>query len=237
MAPSTFVIVTVHNEAERIGATLDALARAFPDATVLLADDGSDDRTAEIARARGVRVVRSEQVIGKGGAATLAARAALGDARGERGGADGEAMWVLCDGDLGASAEKLTALVEPIAGGRADIAVAAFERRVGGGLGLALGFARWAIQRRCGLRTIASISGQRAMRARVLTDVLPFAHGFGMEVGMTIDAVRAGHRLVEIEVDLEHRASGLTLAGFFHRARQLADFVRVYLARGRLGRR
>ena len=61
--------------------------------------------------------------------------------------------------------------------------------------------------------------------------MLPFAHGFGMEIGMTIDAVRAGHRVSEIELDLSHRATGRTPAGFAHRARQLVDFVRVYLAR------
>jgi hypothetical protein len=52
-----------------------------------------------------------------------------------------------------------------------------------------------------------------------------------MEVGMTIDAVRRGHRLIELELDLEHRASGRTLAGFAHRARQLADIVRAYARR------
>jgi len=111
--------------------------------------------------------------------------------------------------------------------------VAAFARRVGGGLGLAVAFARWAITRRCGLATRAPISGQRALGAPVLADVLPFAHGFGMEVGMTIDAVRAGHRLAEIELDLSHRATGRTPAGFLHRARQLMDFLRVYAARAR----
>ena len=65
----------------------------------------------------------------------------------------------------------------------------------------------------------------------MLQDVLPFADGFGMEIGMTIDAVRAGRRLVEVELDLHHRATGRTLAGFLHRGRQLLDFVRVYLAR------
>jgi hypothetical protein len=64
--------------------------------------------------------------------------------------------------------------------------------------------------------------------------VLPFARGYGMELGMTIDAVRAGHRVVELELELTHRASGGTLAGFLHRARQLLDFVRVYLSRRNL---
>jgi hypothetical protein len=52
-----------------------------------------------------------------------------------------------------------------------------------------------------------------------------------MEIGMTIDAARAGHRVGEIELDLSHRATGRTLAGFAHRGRQLVDFARVYFAR------
>jgi hypothetical protein len=102
---------------------------------------------------------------------------------------------------------------------------------VGGGFGFALGFARWAIRRRCGARTRAPISGQRALTRGALEDVLPFAHGFGMEIGMTIDAVRCGRRVKEVELELTHRASGRTPAGFLHRARQLVDFLRVYIAR------
>jgi glycosyltransferase involved in cell wall biosynthesis len=227
MPNDTFVIVTVRNEAERIGATLAALAQAFPGARVWVADDGSTDATAEIARAGGARVVASGRVIGKGGAATLAAREALGGADG----ADGAAVCVLCDGDLGESAGALPSLAEAVHAGEADMAVAVFARRVGGGVGLAVGFAGWAIRRRCGLSTRAPISGQRALGTGVLRDVLPFAHGFGMELGMTIDAVRAGHRVSEIELELTHRATGRTPGGFAHRARQLVDFIRAYLAR------
>ena len=102
---------------------------------------------------------------------------------------------------------------------------------MGGGFGIALGFARWAIRRLCGAETAAPISGQRAMRAEVLRATLPFARGYGMEVGMTVDAVRAGYRVREYELDLSHRATGRTLAGFAHRGRQLRDFARVYLER------
>jgi glycosyltransferase involved in cell wall biosynthesis len=238
MAPDTFVIVTAFNEADRIGATLAALAVAFPGAPIWVADDGSTDGTSQIAREAGARIVRTERMIGKGEAATPAARQALREA-GERSpgaareASDGEreTVFVLCDGDLAESARELAPLVELVRRGQADIAVAVFARRLGGGLGLAVGFARWAIGRRCGLATTAPLSGQRAVRARALADVLPFAHGFGMEVGMTIDAVRRGHRLIEVELDLEHRATGRTPAGFAHRGRQLADIVRVYLQR------
>jgi glycosyltransferase involved in cell wall biosynthesis len=229
MAPDTLVIVTARNEAERIGETIAALVRTFAGAPVLLADDCSSDATAEIAAGEGARVLRAPSAAGKGGAATLAARAALRELSDEE--AATERVVLLCDGDLGRSAAELGPLVEAVRRGETDLAVAAFSARLGGGFGLAVGFARWAIRRRCGLHTRAPISGQRALGARVLGDVLPFARGFGMEPAMTIDAVRAGHRVVEIELDLTHRATGRTLAGFAHRARQLRDFARVYLAR------
>jgi glycosyltransferase involved in cell wall biosynthesis len=251
-----FVIVAVHNEADRVASTLAALADAFPGAPVWVADDGSNDGTAAIAEAAGATVVRGERGtprrhgrVGKGGAVTLAARAALGDAtaratvegvsaggvaaasRAGKSDSRDEPVAVLCDGDLGDSAALLGPLVELVLAGEADLTVAAFVRRVGGGMGLAVGFAGWAIERCCGLDLSAPISGQRALRASLLEQVLPFAPGFGMEIGMTIDAARAGARVREVELDLSHRATGRTLRGFLHRGRQLIDFVRVYFAR------
>jgi glycosyltransferase involved in cell wall biosynthesis len=228
MASPIFIIVTAHNEADRLRATLDALAAAFPAGSLWVADDGSTDQSPQIAQACGARLVRSEKVIGKGGIATLAAREALTALDGREG-----ATAVLCDGDLGECAARLTALVASVESDEADLAVARFTRRVGGGVGLAVGFARWAIRRRCGLQTQAPISGQRALRASLLEQMLPFAHGFGMEIGMTVDAVRGGQRVAEIDVDLSHRATGRTFSGFLHRGRQLIDFIRVYYTRRR----
>ena len=227
MNPDILIVVAALDEADRISSTLDALALAFPGAPVWVADDGSTDATPEIARSAGATVVRSPRVIGKGQAMTAGVRAALERMSGD------EAIVVLCDGDLGDSARELSALVDALRREHgAGLAVASFATRVGGGFGLALAFARWAIRRRCGLSTRASISGQRALRAGVAREVLPFAPGFGMEIGMTIDAVRAGRRVIEVNLDLAHRATGRTPAGFLHRARQLADFIRVYFARG-----
>jgi hypothetical protein len=48
-----------------------------------------------------------------------------------------------------------------------------------------------------------------------------------MEVPKTIDAHRARFSVVEVELDLEHRATGRTLGGFAHRGRQLADLLRA----------
>jgi len=221
---SLAVIVAARNEADRVAATIAALRGAFPGAAIWVADDASEDGTAELALAAGAQVVSRGRPHGKGANVTAAAEAALSAEPAPR-------LFLLCDGDLGASAARLAPLVEAVERGECDLAVAAFSRRVGGGFGLALGFARWAIRRLCGAEAAAPISGQRALRAEALRATLPFAAGFGMEIGITVDAVRAGYRLREYELDLEHRASGRSLSGFLHRGAQLRDFARVYASR------
>jgi glycosyltransferase involved in cell wall biosynthesis len=218
------VIVAARNEADRIAETLAALRKALPEAALWVADDASTDGTAEAAMIAGAQVISRGRPHGKGDNVGAAAEAALSSE-------PLPALVLLCDGDLGASAAELAPLLDAVERGECDLAVAAFSRRVGGGFGFALGFAGWAIRRRCGLETKAPISGQRAMRTEVLRAALPFARGYGMEVGMTIDAVRAGYRLREYELDLTHRATGRSLGGFVHRGRQLADFARAYAAR------
>jgi glycosyltransferase involved in cell wall biosynthesis len=225
-APQILVLIAARNEADRLGATLAALSRAFPGARIVVADDGSDDATPEVAAAGGAEVVRAPRPLGKGGTATLAAQRLVARVR-----EPPPAVVLLCDGDLGASAARLAPLVEAVRDGRLDLAVAAFSRRLGGGFGLAVGYARGAVRRLCGLDLAAPISGQRAMRGEVLPAVVPFAPRFGMEIGMTVDAARAGFRVGEVEIDLEHRATGRTWRGFVHRARQLRDFVAVELSR------
>jgi glycosyltransferase involved in cell wall biosynthesis len=222
--PGPLVIVAARNEADRIGATLDALGQAFPDASLWVGDDASEDGTAEVAIAHGARVVSRRRPHGKGANVTAAAEAALSEEPVPE-------LALLCDADLGESATKLAGLVAAVEDGSCDLAIAAFSERVGGGFGWALGFARWAIERRSGYRAGAPISGQRAMRTAVLRQALPFAPGFGMEIGITVDSVRAGYRVREIELDLEHRATGRSLGGFVHRGLQLRDFVRAWWSR------
>jgi glycosyltransferase involved in cell wall biosynthesis len=220
---TTIVIVSAYNEADRLPATLAALADAFPGARVLVADDGSTDATGHAALQAGAELVRSPRTIGKGGATTAAAERVLSRALED----DGPVI-LLCDGDLGESARELPALVAAVRGGELDLAIARFRVKVGGGFGFAVNFSRWATRRLTGVELAAPISGQRAMRGEVLPVVLPFAARFGMETAMNIDASRAGFRLGEVELDLAHRATGKTLRGFVHRLRQLVDFALVY---------
>ena len=232
--PARVAIVAAQNEVDRIGATLDALAEVLPGARLIVADDASTDATRERAMAHGAWLISRRKPHGKGGNVTAAAEAAIGEF-------GDEAVVLLCDADLGRSAGALTALVEAVERDECDLAIAGFagarapdtatSHVQGGGFGIALGYARRAAERLGGLRVASPLSGQRAMRASTLRELLPFADGWGLELGMTIDAARAGLRIAEIELPLTDRVSGRTPAGFVHRARQLRDFRRAVRAR------
>jgi hypothetical protein len=199
------VLVAARDEEERIGQTVEGLRAQFPGAAIVVADDGSRDRTAAVAEAAGARVVRLARR-GKGQALTLAEREL------EPG------PLLLCDADLGGDLRELCE-------SRADIAVAAFRTRSGGGFGLAKRAARVLIELSCGVAMREPLSGQRRLSERARTAVFPVASGFGVETRMTIDAVWAGLEVEEVELELEHRATGRDLRGFAHRGRQLADLV------------
>ncbi len=223
-APRLAAVIAAREEADRVGATVTAVREAFPAAAIWVADDASRDATQAVALAAGAQVVSRRRPHGKGANVGAAVHAALSVEPPPE-------LVLLCDGDLGESAARLGPLVAAVEAGECDLAVAVFARRVGGGFGLALGFARRAIRGLCGLETRAPISGQRALRVEALEATLPFARGFGMEIGMTVDAVRAGYAVGEYEIDLEHRATGRDAAGFLHRAVQLRDFALATAAR------
>ena len=222
--PARVVIVAAQNEVERIGAALDVLSAVLPGARLMVADDASTDGTQVEAMRHGAWLVSRRRPHGKGGNVTATAEAAIGEF-------GGDATALLCDADLGRSAGELRPLVEAVETGQCDLAVARFANPKGGGFGFTLGYARRAVERHCGARLEAPLSGQRAMRVSTLRELIPFADGWGLETGMTIDAIRSGKRVAEIELPLTHRATGRTPAGFLHRARQLRDIRRAVRAR------
>jgi hypothetical protein len=206
------LLVAARDEERTIAATVAALKKAFPDAQVIVADDGSRDATAAEAERAGAHVVRLPRR-GKGQALTLA----------ERDAPDGALM--LCDADLSGDLRPLLEL-------DADLAVAGFAERQGGGFGIAKRTAGALIRALSGYEAREPLSGQRALSAAARERCFPLAAGFGCEVRMTIDAGRAGLRIAERELPLSHRATGRDTAGFLHRGRQLIDAL---LACGPLG--
>jgi glycosyl transferase family 2 len=199
------VLIAARNEEERIGETVAALREEFGDAEILVVDGASTDGTAAAAEAAGAVVLRFQER-GKGEALTA----------GERVAAPGPLL--LCDADLRGS-------LAPLANGNADLRVAAFTRRIGGGFGLAKRIGRDLIRLRTGFTAREPLSGQRRLSEEARAACFPLAPGFGCEVRMTIDALRAGLTVEEVDLDLDHRATRRTASGFLHRGRQLFDAV------------
>ena len=199
------VLVAARDEEGRIGRTVGALREAFPEAEVLVADDGSRDGTAAEAEAAGAIVLRLPR---RGKGQTLSA--------GERAAVPGRL--VVCDADLSGD-------LRPLLESRADVAVAAFVERQGGGFGLAKRTGRALVRLRSGFEAREPLSGQRALSPCARAACFPLAPGFGCEVRMTIDAVRAGLAVEERDLPLRHRATGRDAQGFAHRGRQLLDAV------------
>jgi hypothetical protein len=212
-------LVPARNEAERVGATVRALRRLPGVAEVLVVSDGSDDATSDRALEAGAHCLDLPRNIGKGGALNAGLAALMGRVA-ERLSPEPAAL-LLADADLAETAARLGRLLDPVLAGEADLAIADLPAQQGaGGFGVAMGMARRGMARATGRTMAEPLSGQRAVRWEALPALLPFAPGFGVEVAMTIDALRAGLRVVEIEVDLHHNPTGKDLSGLLHRARQ-----------------
>jgi glycosyltransferase involved in cell wall biosynthesis len=226
--PSVSVVIPAYCEEATVAATIESartgLSTLDPEALdILVVDDGSSDRTSECAAAAGAEVIRLPRNSGKGAALERGFTEAVGE------------IIVMLDADLGPSASEVTKLVLPIAEGRADMTVATFRKVAGhkGGFGLVMRLAHWGLRRSGGNPMSAPLSGQRAFTRATWARIGSLDPGFGIEMGLNLDAARAGLRVVEVETEMSHRLTGRDWAGFRHRARQLRDVARAILRRWR----
>ena len=205
------VLIPAHEEALTIGRTVRAARSVRGVTRVIVIDDGSEDDTALHAEDAGAKVIRMMFNAGKGAALEAGAKRV----------ADADIV-LLLDGDLGETASQAALLLAPLIAGDADMTVAAFPQPVGpAGFGLVKGIARFGIRHLGGeFEATAPLSGQRALTRACFATVRPFSAGYGVEVGLTIRALRAGFRIAEVETTMTHAATGRDVAGFVHRGRQ-----------------
>jgi glycosyltransferase involved in cell wall biosynthesis len=216
-------VVPAFNEAHVLDSTVKGLHRIPELGEVWVVDDGSTDETARVAREAGAEVTRLPRNRGKGAALNHAFRAIEAD------------VYLVVDADLGEQVQHLRSLLVPVLTGRADMAIAGFDRsrrRVrAGGLGVVMGIARAGIRWLTGARVAEPLSGQRVLTRRVIETASPLAKGFGVEVALTVDALRAGLQVVEVSTPLFHDGEGRSLAGFVHRGRQFFHVAQALLKR------
>jgi glycosyltransferase involved in cell wall biosynthesis len=223
----TAVIIPAVNEGDRIAATVAAAADLPGVDLVVVVDDGSTDQTGRVARAAGARVVRHSRNRGKAAAMETGAEAVrlLDEDQFPR-------HLLFLDADLGETARAAAPLVEPVRAGKADMTIAMFSTRVKlGGHGLVVRLSRDGIRRATGFESAQPLNGQRCLTRAAFEAARPLAHGFGVETALTIDLLRKGFRIAEVEVDMAHRATGDDWRAQLHRARQLRDVARALVSR------
>ena len=207
-------IIPAFEEADRIEATVVAVA-SIPSVTeIIVVDDGSRDDTGARAHAAGATVIRNARNRGKAASLVRGARAAAPDA-----------LLLFLDADLGETAACAAALIEPVMRGEADATIALLPPPPGsvGGHGFVVKLARRGILRATGWTATQPLSGQRCLTRAAFEAAVPLASRFGVETAMTIDLLRARMRILEVDVPFAHRWSGTTWRDQVHRLRQFVD--------------
>jgi glycosyltransferase involved in cell wall biosynthesis len=202
-------IVPAFNEEHNVGRVLDELRALDPGLDVVVVSDGSTDRTANVASARGAYVISLPFNLGIGGAVQTGFRYAW---------EEGYELAVRLDGDGQHDPAELPSLVAPVVAGDADLAVG--SRFVSGG-----GY-RSSAARRIGIRILARVvsliarqrltdttSGFQACNRRAIAVyAADLPHDYPEVEGMVM-AIKHRIRLVEVPVTMREREHGESSIG------------------------
>lgn len=229
------VVIPAKDEQQRIAATVAAARTISGVDVIVVVDDGSRDDTARVARSVGATVVMHAHNRGKGAAMCTGAAVVSGlDAHDGR---TGSRHLLFLDADLEETAKAGDALVVPVREGAADMTIAVLpqQRLAGGGFGFVVRASREGIRKLADFESTQPLSGQRCLTRAAFDAAQPLAHGFGVETGLTIDLIRKGFVVKEVEADFHHRVTGRDLRSQVHRLRQYAHVQAALATRRRPG--
>ncbi len=198
------VIIPVLNEERAIGKVLDAIPPWVGETVVV--DNGSTDRTAEVAAQHGARVVHEDE---RGyGAACLKGIGAL----------HAPDIVVFCDGDYSDHPETMGDLVGPIARGEADLVIGSRVRGTAerGALSATQRFGNWLANALLGAvwRVRSTDLGPfRAIRYASLHKLGMDDRNYGWTVQMQARAARFGLRQLEVPTPYRNRIGKSKISG------------------------
>lgn len=168
------VVIPAYNEEERLAGILAVVTNCSSVRQIIVVDDGSQDRTADVAEAFGVRVIRLHENRGKAGAVWVGLQEV------------DEPIVILLDADLkGLTPQHLLDLASPIVKDRADMVVGVFR---GGRVWTDLShlIAPW-------------VSGQRALLLERVREMPDFSDlGYGLEAALNKFAKEHGWKVIVI---------------------------------------
>jgi glycosyltransferase involved in cell wall biosynthesis len=205
----TLVFLPAWNEEANLPAVLDELRAELPDAQILVVDDGSTDRTADVARAHGAEVLSFG--VNRGLRAGIAAGYAYAHEHG----------FLFCgriDADGQHPPAELRRLLDLVRSGSCDVAIGSrfvsgegyepYRYALTGARRLGTGLLRRSMQLVLGRPFQDATSGLYAASAKALPILAePYTSG-APEVEAILRLDRNGLRVAEVPVDMRDRASG-----------------------------
>ncbi len=225
MKPYVSVIIAALNEEEAIGNVVASVPRDIA-SEIIVVDNGSTDRTAEIAAAAGARVV-TEPERGYGRAFRTGLRSISSDCE----------IVVLLDGDGSDYPEMMNRLVAPIIEGTHDFVISSRTRgrRERGSMNWHQVFAGYIVgfflRLLYGVRS-TDMGPFRAIRRDALERLNMREETYGWPLEMQMRAARAGLRTLEVPVDYRRRAGGQSkIAGTLRGSVLAATRILLTLAR------
>jgi glycosyltransferase involved in cell wall biosynthesis len=218
-------VVPALDEEATVEAVIAEIRRAEPGMAIVVVDDGSTDRTVELARLAGVTVLELPYNLGIGGAVQTGFRYAL---------EEGFDIVVQVDADGQHDPGELERLLPPLLEERADVVIGSrFADR--GTDAQATGLRRLAmhafgvvVSAAIGQRVRDTSSSFRALNRRAVAFcAAEYPHGFLETIEVTALLAHQGFRLVEVPVTMRPRGAGRSSLGVL---RTLAYAAKVLLA-------
>ena len=203
-SPSTIIVIPAFNESDSLPGVLDNLAQVVPEFDIVVVDDGSSDRTYDLAAAAGVHALKLPFNLGIGGALRAGFRFAAEQGY-ERG--------VQFDADGQHDAKEISVLLDELDQG-ADLVIGSRfagqgDYAVGRTRSAGMGLLRVAVRLLSGRRFSDTSSGFRAMSGQLLRQ---FAVDYPVEymdsTETLISACRMGFDVREVPVTMHERAGG-----------------------------
>jgi glycosyltransferase involved in cell wall biosynthesis len=187
------IILPSRNEAKPLKLLLPELHRLYPQAELLVVDDGSEDDTEAVCNQPGVRIIKLPESLGNGAAIKAGARAAQGE------------ILIFMDADGQHQPKDVQRLIDGLEGGY-DMAVGSRDGRANRSVVRYLGnqfynlLASWVT----GHKVVDLTSGFRAAHAVKFIDFLNILpNGFSAPTTITMAFFRAGYSVKYVPVDVK----------------------------------
>jgi glycosyltransferase involved in cell wall biosynthesis len=223
LGSSVAIIIPARNEEEPLP---DVIAEIPPQVSrlIVVVDNDSTDRTAEVARAAGAFVVHEPQA-GYGYACAAGVRAAVGQ---------GAEILIFLDADGSFDPAQILDLLAPIEAGQADLVLG--SRPAGGmepgAMPAHARFGNWLVARLMRLLYRLSVSDLgpfRAIRASLLDQLGMSEMTYGWPTEMMVKAARRGARVVEVPVRYRVRRGGRSKVSGTVRGTVLATYFILFI--------